>query len=99
MKQDTDRFTKELPVVAPVPGKRGPKPKLGSLTPAQRQAAYRARKAAEGKVEMSAVFLSADTLAALQSYVDRQNKDVADKPLTLGEALDRIVRDRLLRKR
>jgi hypothetical protein len=79
--------------------KRG-RPASGSaLSPAERQAAYRARKAAAGKGEMPSMFVAADVMDALKAYVDRQNADRAADPLTLGDAVEKILRDRLLRKR
>lgn len=40
-----------LPVVGPVPKKRGRPPKEGALTPAQKQAAYRERKKRDGELK------------------------------------------------
>lgn len=79
--------------------KRRGRPASGTaLTPAQRQAAYRARKAQDGVKETS-VSLSVEVIDALKAYVERQNANVADEPLSVGDAVDRIVRAYLLRKR
>lgn len=91
-----DDVTAELPGVPRRPGR----PRSATaLDGAARQKLYRERKAAEGKSELPPVFLSADVHAALQAYVVRKNADFVDKPMTLGDAVDRIVRDRLLRPR
>jgi hypothetical protein len=91
-----DDVTGELPGV---PMRRG-RPKTGKAKDgAARQAAYRARKQAGGKVELPPVFVSEDLRLALKSYVDRQNADVAGEPMSVGDAVDRILRAYLLRKR
>lgn len=89
MKQGADRYTMEMPM----PGAKRPRgrPATGGMTGAERQRAYRARLAAEGKGALS-VTISAEVDAALDKFI--QFKDE-----TKGEAVDRILRDRLLRKR
>lgn len=91
-----DDLTAELPGV---PRRRGRPPTGKAKDGAARQAEYRARKQAEGKAELKGVFLSADVLDALRAYVERQNADVASEPITRGDAVDRILRAYLLRKR
>jgi hypothetical protein len=78
--------------------KRGRPPKDDALTGAQRQALYMARKAAQGKTSIT-IMVDAEVAAALAAYVKRQNADQADQLVTLGDAVDRILRDRLMRKR
>lgn len=91
-----DDFTQELPGV---PKRRG-RPKTGkAMDGASRQAAYRARKKSGGKVELPPVFVSTDLREALMTYVDRQNADVAVEPISVGDAVDRILRAYLMRKR
>jgi len=89
MKQETDTRTMDLPL--PGGKRRRGRPATGGMSGAERQRAYRARLAEEGKAPVS-VTLSADVVAALDKFV--QFKDE-----TKGEAVDRILRDRLLRKR
>lgn len=90
-----DNVTMNLPEV---PAKRG-RPSTGKAKDgAARMRAYRERKAAEGKTAVT-VFLDQETAAALDAYVKRQNADQAEQLVTLGDAVDRILRDRLLRKR
>lgn len=90
-----DNLTLELP---DVPRKRGRPPVADAMSHADRQAAYRQRQKAKGKVETT-IQLQADVFAALHAYVERHNADKADAPITLGDAADKILRDRLLRKR
>lgn len=71
--------------------KRGRPANPNTPTGAQRQAKYRANLVASGKGELQ-VIISADVQAALAKHVEF-------KDITLGEAIDKIVRDRLLRKR
>lgn len=91
-----DNLTAELPGV---PGRRGRPPTGKAMSAAERQRAYRERRAQEGKAELAPVFLSAEVLASLSAYVDRQNADVAENRVTVGDAVDRILRAYLLRKR
>lgn len=93
-----DSVTSELPGVPPVPRRRG-RPATGTaLTAAERQAAYRARKAEAGRKE-TAVSLSVEVLDALKAHVAKKNADTAVEPESVGDAVDRIVRAYLLRKR
>lgn len=74
------------------PRKRG-RPSTGTaLSESARQARRRAKMEAEGKILLPRIAVSLEVRQALTSYI--QFKD-----MTLGDALDRIVRDRLLRKR
>jgi phage-related tail fiber protein len=88
-----DEVTMELPGVA----KRRGRPATGkAATGASRMAAYRARLAASG-LETMTLDLDQEVACALRAYVDRKKSDAED--LTLGQAVERILRDRLLRKR
>lgn len=90
-----DDRTAELPGV---PRRRG-RPATGkAMSGAARQAAYRERQKLIGREEVSA-FLGVEVAEALRAYVARQNADRADEPMTLGDAVERILRDRLMRKR
>lgn len=72
--------------------KRG-RPSTGkALSESDRQARRRAKLDAEGKALLPAVVVSKDVQQALTKFVEF-------KDMTLGDAVDRIVRDRLLRKR
>jgi hypothetical protein len=72
--------------------KRG-RPSTGSaLTASQRQARRREKLEAEGKALLPPMVVSQEVKAALAKFI--QFKD-----MTLGDALEKIVRDRLLRKR
>jgi hypothetical protein len=83
--QDADGATESPP-------KRG-RPSTGNaLSESARQARRRAKMEVEGKTLLPRIAVSLEVRQALVSYI--QFKD-----LTLGDALDRIVRDRLLRKR
>jgi len=90
-----DDVTAELPGV---PRRRGRPPTGKALSGAARQAAYRERQKQTGLEEVTA-FLSADVAEALRAYVARQNADRTGEPITLGDAVERILRDRLMRKR
>lgn len=63
---------------------------------AARKRASRARLAAAGLAAVT-VDLDLEVANALRSYVDRKRADAED--MTLGQAVERILRDRLLRKR
>lgn len=63
---------------------------------ARRKRESRARLAASG-LQTVTVDLDVEVAAALRSYVERKKADADD--LTIGQAVDRILRDRLLRKR
>lgn len=88
-----DDVTAELPGV---PKRRG-RPSTGkAMTGAERMAEYRARLAAAGR-ETVTVDLDKEVADALRAYVERKSAD--SEALTLGQAVERILRDRLLRKR
>lgn len=88
-----DEVTMPLPGV---PAKRG-RPATGkAMSAAERKAAQRARQAAAG-LETVPVVLPVDVADALRAYVKRRSAD--DEAMTLGQAVERILRDRLLRKR
>lgn len=90
-----DDVTQELPGVAKRPGR----PPTGkAMDAAARKRAQRERLAREG-LETLTVELPADVMAALRGYVERQNADVAAERIKLGDAVERVLRDRLLRKR
>lgn len=88
-----DSSTLELPGV---PKRRGRPPSGKALSGASRMAAYRARLAAAG-LETLTLDLDQQVACALRAYVERKKADAED--LTLGQAVERILRDRLLRKR
>jgi len=73
--------------------KRGRPPSGKALTAAERQKRRLAKLEAEGKALLPQVVVSRAVQEALVRFI--QFKD----DMTLGDALDRIVRDRLLRKR
>lgn len=74
------------------PKKRG-RPSTGNaLSGSERQARRLAKLEAAGKTVLPQAVVSFEVQQALEKYI--QFKD-----MTLGDALDRIVRDRLLRKR
>lgn len=88
-----DNLTAELPGVPKRPGR----PSSGKAkSAAERKREQRARLAASG-LETVAVVLSQDVADALRSYVTRKSAD--GEAVTMGEAVERILRDRLLRKR
>ena len=74
------------------PKKRGRPPTGKALSGSDRQARRLARLEAEGKTILPQSVVTFEVHKALLKFI--QFKD-----MTLGEALDRIVRDRLLRKR
>ena len=75
------------------PKKKRGRPSTGkALSPSQRQARRREKLKAEGKALLPPAVVSQDVEQALAKFI--QFKD-----MTLGDALDRICRDRLLRKR
>lgn len=77
---------------APTSGKRGRPPTGKALSAADRQARRVAKLEAEGKALLPRIAVSQEAQKALYKYI--QFKD-----MTLGDALDRILRDRLLRPR
>lgn len=72
--------------------KRGRRPTGKALSDSERQARRRTKLEAEGKALLPPVVVSKDVQQALAKFI--QFKD-----MTLGEAVDRIIKDRLLRKR
>lgn len=75
-----------------VPRKRGRPVSGKALSDSERQARRREKLRAEGKAVLPPTVVSREVEEALSKFI--QFKD-----MTLGDALDRIVRDRLLRKR
>jgi hypothetical protein len=63
---------------------------------ARRKRESRARLAAAG-LDTLTLDLDQEVSCALRAYVERKRADAED--LTLGQAVERILRDRLLRKR
>lgn len=94
-----DNVTLELPGVV---RRRGRPPvhsqdeKTLKEAAARRKRESRARLAAAG-VETLTLDVDHEIACALRSYVERKKSDAED--LTLGQAVERILRDRLLRKR
>jgi hypothetical protein len=88
MKQAADNRTLEI---EGLPKRRGRPPTGTAMTAAQRQAKAKKKKLEAGKAELK-VSISAEVRDAINKYVEF-------KDLTLGDAVDRILRDRLLRKR
>lgn len=83
-----DDLTAELPGV---PARRG-RPKTGqAMTDAQRSKAKRDRLAAEGKKQISCT-LSLEVIEAVKRHIEF-------KDLDLGDAIEKALRDRFLRKR
>ena len=74
------------------PSKRGRKPTGKALTGSERQARRLAKLETAGKTLLPQVVVSQEVQQALTKYI--QFKD-----MTLGDALERILRDRLLRPR
>lgn len=91
MKDDKDVHTVDLADAPAVRRQRGRPADPNALTHAARQAKYRANLRAAGKTEVQ-VIVSQEVQAALAKFVEF-------KDMTLGEAVDKILRDRLLRKR
>lgn len=94
-----DNETSDLPGVPRRQGRpaiRPQDPNSLKAAAAARKREQRARQSAAG-LETISVVLSLEVADALRGYVERQNQD--GKPLTLGQAAEKILRDRLLRKR
>ena len=72
--------------------RRGRPPTGNALSASARQARRREKLEAEGKTLLPRVVVSLEVQEALAKFIKFKN-------MTLGDALDRIVRDRLLRKR
>lgn len=89
MKQREDNKTGDL--LAGAVRQRG-RPSTGhALTGAERQAAYRERLRASKRLPVT-IYLEDDVVTALKNYVEFKDMDYS-------EAVQRIMRDRLLRKR
>jgi len=85
--------TVDVATSEPIPKKKRGRPSTGkALSASDRQARRRARLKTEGKALLPPAVVSQEVEQALARFI--QFKD-----MTLGDALDRIVRDRLLRKR
>lgn len=97
MKQIEDTKTLDLldavplKVAVPKRGRGRPAGPVPALTSAQRQAVRRARLKESGVMALT-VSLSADVLAALSKFVEF-------KDMTKDQVVERILRDRLFRKR
>ena len=94
-----DNVTIEPPGVPRRPGRPATRPQDdGSLkaAAAARKRAQRARQADAG-LETVPVVVSKEVADALRAYVERRSAD--GQVLTLGSALEKILRDRLLRPR
>lgn len=91
MKDDKDTLTLDLADAPAVRRQRGRPADPNAMTHAQRQAKYRAALRAAGKGEIK-VIVSHEVQEALAKFVEF-------KDMTLGDAVDKILRDRLLRKR
>lgn len=93
MKQLNDNKTAELPVVPVEPVKRGRgRPPSGcALTAAERQQGRRDRLRAAG-IEPLTFLVDDEVAAALRKFVEF-------KDMTQAQAINAILRDRLLRKR
>jgi hypothetical protein len=88
----TMRTIEDSPEKPETSRKRG-RPSTGNaLSESARQARRRANLEAAGKTLLPRIAVSLEVQEALAKYI--QFKD-----MTLGDALDRIIRDRLLRKR
>lgn len=89
MKQVADVFTVDM--LPPPKRGRGRPANPNALTAAERKKAQRDRQAAEGRVART-IFLSLEVVAALDRYVEAHGGDK-------NTLVDRLLRDRLLRKR
>ncbi|MHA4871604.1 hypothetical protein ACXZ1M_28330 [Duganella sp. PWIR1] len=89
MKYAEDR--RQLDLVAGANRQRGRPPTGVAMSAAERQAARRERLAKEGRGVLT-VEVSKDVIEALDAFVKF-------KPETKGDVVDRILRDRLMRKR
>ena len=72
--------------------RKGRPPTGKALSGSERQARRLAKLEAEGKTVLPQAVVSLEVQQALAKFIQF-------KPMTLGDALDRIVRDRLMRKR
>lgn len=82
----------DTPEPSKTPSKRGRRPTGKAMSASDRQARRRAKLEAEGKRLLPPVVVSQEVQEALAKYI--QFKD-----MTLGDAIEKIARDRLLRKR
>ena len=82
----------DAPNVAATQRKRGRPPSGTAMSPSARQARRRQKLAEEGKTMLPPTPVSIKVADALAKYI-------RFKDLTLGDALEKIVCDRLLRKR
>jgi len=83
--------TKTLDLLGGAIRQRGRPATGAALTNVQRQAAYRARLK-DSKLQPVTVYLDDDLVTALKKYVEFKDIDYS-------QAVQRIMRDRLLRKR
>lgn len=83
-----DEVTAELPGV---PKRRGRPATGAAMSDAQRSKSKRERLLAEGKQQVSAV-LSLEVIAAVKKHIEF-------KDLTIGDAIEKALRDRFLRPR
>lgn len=84
-----DKYTREIEIL---PGRpRGRPAKPDAMTAAQRKAAQRARAKDQGKVSRE-FMLSLDVVEALDKFVQFKDED-------RSAVVERILRDRLMRKR
>lgn len=88
-KQSEDKFTREFDILPLRPRGRPSNP--DALTAAQRKAAQRARAKEQGRVSRT-FELSQDVVEALDKFVQFKDED-------RNAVVDRILRDRLMRKR
>jgi hypothetical protein len=85
--------TNDAKLQPPAPRKKRGRPASGkALSAADRQARRLAKLEAEGKALLPPVVVSQEVKQALAKFIKF-------KDMTLGDALERIVRDRLLRPR
>lgn len=97
MRKDT--VTAELPGFPRRRGRPATRPqdeKSLKEAAAARKRDQRARQAEQG-IEVVTVDLSSELAEALRAYVSRVSAN--SDPITQGQAIERILRDRLLRKR
>jgi hypothetical protein len=83
---------KDTPVPPELPAKRGRPPTGKAMSDSDRQARRRAKLEAEGKTLLPPVVVSQEVQKALAKHIQFSD-------MTLGDAIEKIVRDRLLRKR
>lgn len=91
MKDATDSFTAEIAGIPTPARKRGRPAAADSMTPAQRQAAYRARLAEAGRKPVT-VNISQEVIDAIAKYAEFRDVD-------LGLIVDKVLRQHFLRAR